>query len=131
MTFDKRTIFDSLAATATSRRGIYVERENALLLVPHSTGWPVSLTISGAEADLLTGTGTRVGIDDEVPSNNGAVIEVVEAIMDGNAEEYFRFGDGSGSFEVCGHRIWYGAGSARQALDDGVVPDATLRAQPW
>jgi len=69
--------------------------------------------------------GTGVAADED---HAGPVVEVIGAITNGDAEEYFGSGDGPPS--VIGHRVWY-AGGERRARDANAVVVATRRAAPW
>ncbi|MFV0429593.1 MAG: hypothetical protein ACK5KO_09245, partial [Arachnia sp.] len=78
-------------------------------------------------AYVRTGLGVRISIGADDPSDVAVIVEVVAAIMNGDAEEYFGTGD-DGPLTSIGHRVWYLHGSR---ATEKIASAVTVRAPRW
>ena len=101
---------------------------STLLLLSNAGGWATRVVVTADCATVSTGMGSVIPVAAD-EDHAGPVVEVVGAIINGDAEEYFGTGD-YGPLSVIGHRVWY-PGGERRALDAGAVVAATYRAIPW
>ncbi|WP_019135722.1 hypothetical protein [Cellulomonas massiliensis] len=99
-----------------------------VLLLPHDHGWPVRILAAGDPVRVLTGSACRIVVGADGGDPWGAVRDVVEAIVEGRAEEYF--GAGDEPLASIGYRVW-GPSGERRALDDESAVVAVHRAPAW
>jgi hypothetical protein len=110
-------------------RGTCTVRGSTVLLLPNRQGWPVRVLAGAEPVRVLTGSACRVVVGADGGDVGTAVLDVVEAIVDGRAEEYF--GDGGPEpLASIGYRVW-GASGERRALDDESAVVAVHRAPAW
>lgn len=69
----------------------------------------------------------KIAADD--PVDNPAVVDVVHAVVQGQAEEYFG-PSGADSLASIGLRVWY-EHDERRVLDEGADVTVTFHALPW
>lgn len=110
-------------------RGTCTVRWPTLLLLPKGQGWPVRILAGAEPVRVLTGSACRIVVGADGGDVWTAVHDVVEAIIDGRAEEYFGEG-GPEPLASIGYRVW-GPSGERRALDDESAVVAVHRAPAW
>ena len=92
---------------------------STLLFLSNGGGWASRVVLTADSATVSTGIGSVIPVAAD-EDHAGPVIDVVGAIINGDAEEYFGTG-GYGPLSVIGHRVWY-PGGERRALDAAWMP---------
>lgn len=115
--------------TLVGDRGSCTVRWPTVLLLPHDRGWPVRILVADEPVRVLTGSACRIVVGADGGDVWTAVHDVVEAIVDGRAEEYFGNG-GPEPLASIGYRVW-GPSGERRALDDESAVVAVHRAPAW
>lgn len=110
-----------------SGRGQVLHEANAILLIPSGPGWVMRLTVSPEIVWVFTGLGVTILVGEDRPGDLDPLVEVVVAVMNGDAEEFFGTGD-EGSLTSIGHRVWYPHGERRAG---NKTVSATVRAPAW
>jgi hypothetical protein len=116
--FNRKAIVAALRSLVAGRGTLY-ETPGAVgvWLVPSGAGMPLFLEIHGDTAYVRPGMGVAIPIPNDEPGDDLIVIEVVEAILLGNAEAHLQLDAGGSSAE----RVWYARGERAGAIDEGTV----------
>ncbi|TAL42526.1 MAG: hypothetical protein EPN91_08080 [Salinibacterium sp.] len=89
---------------------------------------PITVTLDGDIARIRAGFGIRVNVGSDVPSDDQTITEVVEAILDGAAEEFFDL-NSRGEMDAVAWRLWYPRGERTGGTH---TADAiSVRLLPW
>jgi hypothetical protein len=112
--FNRDVIVAALRSLVAGRGTLYEAPGAAgMWLIPTGTGIPLFLEIHGDTAYVRPGMGIAIPIPNDEPGDDGIVIEVVDAIIRGNAEAYLRLD----SNRSTGSRVWYSGGERSGATD--------------
>jgi len=128
MTSDLRPSIDALTGLVDGRGTCTVDGP-VVLLLPNEQGWPIRILAEREPVRVLTGSASRIVVGADGDDLWSPVLEVVDSVLDGRAEEYFGTDD-EGPLTPIGYRVW-GAGGERRALDDEAAVVEVHRAPAW
>lgn len=128
-TFNQIDIATALTSLVHNRGTLHAPSNGKTFLLISSAGHlPITVTVDGEVVRIRAGFDLHVNVGSDLPHDEQSVIEVVEAILSGAAEEYFDV-NSRGEMDAVGWRLWYPRGERTGGLRTSGVPP--VRLLPW
>ncbi|MCU1420822.1 MAG: hypothetical protein JWN36_473 [Microbacteriaceae bacterium] len=124
----------SQARQLVSGRGVVAVSDDGrkLALLPDAHRAPITLHIDEDVVRLGAGSALRFTIGQDDPPDTSVLLDLVGAVLDGQAEEYVDI-DSTGSIHFAGGRIWndHGQFDSGTRRDNEGVRRLVIPLQPW
>lgn len=130
--FDMVQVTALLSEILGSRGLVYSSAQSSNLMMVSEKGHsPMFVHVDGDILRISAGSFLALNIGQDVPSSMSPVIEVIEALLDGNAEEQFGLNP-SGMFGPLRWRMWYPGGErSGEILPSLSEPIARVQLPSW